>query len=90
MSPISISSFQYFYFHLFQVLRENMKPLPSFGPVKEKRYAEMEAEIKNHFNPAFTRLMGSQMSNTTSSTEFSPQSSTLNLIKSRSSGESNV
>lgn len=74
----------------FEVLRENMKPLPSFGPVKEKRYAEMEAEIKNHFNPAFTRLMGSQMSNTTSSTEFSPQSSTLNLIKSRSSGESNV
>lgn len=66
-----------------------MQPLPSFGPVKERQYSDVESEVKAPSNPAFTRLIGSQISNTTNVTEFSAQSSTLNLIKSKSS-ESNV
>ena len=66
-----------------------MQPLPSFGPVKQQQYLDVESEVKERLNPAFARLMGSQISNTTNVTEFSAQSSTLNLIKSKS-GESNV
>ena len=73
----------------YQIIKDNMKPLPSFGPMKQRQYLDVESEVKASLNPAFTKLIGSQMSNTTNVTEFSAQSSTLNLIKSKS-GESNV
>lgn len=67
-----------------------MTPLPSFGPIKQKEYVEVEAEIKQRLNPSFTRLIGSQMSNSTTVTDYSPHTSTMNLIKSKNSSESNV
>lgn len=77
---------------LFQLMIDGMKPLPSWGPAsrtKQQQYADVEINIKEcESNPAFARLMGSSISTTTTVTDYSPASSTLNLIKSRS--ESNV
>lgn len=74
----------------FQVMKENMTPLPSFGPIRQKTYGEVEADIQKRLNPSFTRLMGSQMSTGTNVTDYSPHTSTMNLIKTKNSSESNV
>ena len=77
---------------MFQLLRDGMKPLPSWGPVdksKQQEYADVEITVNGRrSNPAFARLMGSTISNTTTMTDYSPASSTMNLIRSKTISES--
>lgn len=76
----------------FELMKDGMKPLPTWGPIsksKQRQYADVETnEDKRLPNPAFARLMGSNMSNATTVTECSPASSTLNLIRSKNLSES--
>lgn len=71
-----------------------MKPLPSWGPAsqtKEYQYADVEINVDGpKSNRAFARLMGSTLSNATTVTDYSPASSTMNLIRTKNPSESNV
>ena len=74
----------------YEVLKEQSKPLPSFGPVKQQDFSDIESAVNSRLKPQFSKLIGSQMSNATTVTEFSQHTSTMNLIKPKSNSESNV
>lgn len=96
--PVSVipAWFLYKYCHTggFKLLKDGMQPLPSWGPAsksKQQQYAEVEINIRpTHSNRALARLMGSTLSNATTTTEYSPASSTMNLVRGRYPSESNV